>query len=104
MAEQLPQLLTTNRQKGMFLSQTEANLNIGPSSMLPPAHDNVKIVNVITSLRSWCLIDHNLEDLVDIPVHLSPSLSLPSPQRMILHLGMLLMPPQLTLPLLNLLT
>jgi len=38
----------------------------------------VKKVNAITSLRLGHLIDHNLEDLVDVPIHLSPSLPLPS--------------------------
>jgi len=38
----------------------------------------VKNVNVITSLRLGCSINHNLEDLVDVPVQLSPSLSPPS--------------------------
>jgi len=38
----------------------------------------MKRFNAITSLRSGCLIDHNLEDLVDVPIHLSPTLPLPS--------------------------
>jgi len=38
----------------------------------------VKRVNAITSLRFGNLIDHNLEDLVDVPVELFPSLSPPS--------------------------
>jgi len=46
--------------------------------MRPPIQDNVKRVNAITSLRSGHLIDHNLEDLVDVPVEFSPSLSPPS--------------------------
>jgi len=47
--------------------------------MCLPAHDNVKRVNAVTSLRLGRLIDHNLEDLVDVPVNLSPTLSPPSP-------------------------
>ena len=35
----------------------------------------MKRVNIITSLRSGCLIDHNSEDLVDVPIQLSPSQS-----------------------------
>ena len=64
-----------NREKGTFPSQIEPNSNVGPSSILPLAQGNVKRVNVITSLRSGCLIYHNLKDLVDVPVELSPSLS-----------------------------
>jgi len=45
--------------------------------MRSPVQDNVKRVNIITSLRSGCLIDHNLQDLVDVPIHLSSSLSPP---------------------------
>jgi len=78
MAEQLSQLVTANRRKGTFHSQTEPNLNVGLSSMHPPVQDNVKRVNTITSLRSSRLIDHSLEDLVDVPFQLSPSLSPPS--------------------------
>jgi len=46
--------------------------------MCPPAQDNVKRINAITSFRSGRLIDHNLEDLIDVPIQLSPSLSPPS--------------------------
>ena len=49
------------------------------SSMRPSVQDNVKRVNTITSLRSGRLIDHNLEDLVDVPVQFSPSLSPSTP-------------------------
>ena len=38
----------------------------------------MKGVNVITSLRSGRLINHNLEDPVNVPIQLSPSLSPPS--------------------------
>ena len=78
MAKQLSQLVTANREKGTFSSQTEPNLNVGPSSMCPPIQDNVKRVNAITSLTSSRLIDHSLEDLMDVPVQLSPSLFPPS--------------------------
>jgi len=37
----------------------------------------VKRVNAITSLRLGRLIDHNLENLVDVPVQFSSSLSPP---------------------------
>ena len=47
--------------------------------MRPLVQNNVKRVNAITSLRSGCLIDHNLKDLVDVPVRFSQSLSPPSP-------------------------
>jgi len=50
MAEYLSQLITANRKKGTFPSQTEPNPNVCPSSMRPPAHDNVKRVNAITLL------------------------------------------------------
>ena len=46
--------------------------------MCPPVQDNIKRVNAITSLRFVRLIDHNLKDVVDVPVELSPSLSPPS--------------------------
>ena len=46
--------------------------------MRPSIQDNVKRVNAITSLRSGRLINHSLEDLMDVPVELSPSLSPPS--------------------------
>jgi len=74
----LSQLVTVNREKGTFPSQPKPNLNVGPSSIHPPVHDNVKRVNAITSLRLSHLIDHSLEDLVDIPIPLSSSLSPPS--------------------------
>ena len=51
---------------------------MGPSSICPLAQDNVKRVNARTSLTSDRLIDHNLEDLMDVLVQLSPSLSPPS--------------------------
>jgi len=51
---------------------------VGSSSIQPQVQDNVKRVNVITSLRSGCLIYYNLEDLVDVPIELSLALSLPS--------------------------
>ena len=79
MAEQLSQLVLANREKGTFPSQTEPNPNVGTSSMRPPVQDNVKRVNAITSLRSGRLIDHKLEDLVDVPVQFSPPLSPPFP-------------------------
>jgi len=44
--------------------------------MHPPFQDNVKRVNVISSLRSDRLIDHNLKDLVDVLIQLSLYLSL----------------------------
>ena len=68
-------MVTINREKGTFLGQTEPNPNIGLSSICPPIQDNVKRVNTITSLRLGHLIDHNLEDLMDVPIQLSPSLS-----------------------------
>ena len=71
--EQLSQLVTVNREKGTFPSQTEPNPNAGPSSMRPLVQDNVKRVNAITSLRSGRLIDHNLEDLADCLLYTSPS-------------------------------
>ena len=65
----------------------------------------MKRVNAITSLRSDRLIYHNLEDLVDIAVELSPSLSPASLSLiMILLIGMVLMAPQLIIPLPDLLT
>ena len=70
--------------------------------MRPPIHDNVKRVNVITSPRSGRLIDHNLEDLVDVPVELSLSLSPPSLSDSASR--MVLMAPQVILPLPDLLT
>ena len=78
MAEQLSQLVIAKREKGIFSSQTQPNLNVGPSSMRPLVQDNVKKVNAIASLRSSHLIDYNLEDLVDVPIQLSLSLSPPS--------------------------
>jgi len=63
--------------------------------MHPPVQDNVKRVNEITSLWSGCLIDRYVEDLVDVPVEL---------YRVFLLLGMLLMAPELILPLPDLLT
>jgi len=79
MVEQLSQLVTATRKRGTFSSHTEPNPNVGPSLMRPLVEDNVKRVNVITSLRSGRLIDHNLEDLVDVPVQFSPSVSPPYP-------------------------
>ena len=38
----------------------------------------MKMVNPITSLRPGCLINHNLENLVDVLVQFSPYLSPPS--------------------------
>jgi len=75
----LSQLVTVNREKGIFSSQTEPNPNVDPSVMRPPVQDNVKRVNAITSLRSGRLIDHSLEDLVDVLVEFSRSLSPPTP-------------------------
>jgi len=46
--------------------------------MHPLVQDNVKRVNSITSVKSSRLIDHNSEDLVDVPVELSSSLSPPA--------------------------
>ena len=66
------------QEEGNISSEIEPNLNVGPSSMCPPNQNNVKRVNAITSLRSGRFIDHNLEDLVDVPIELSPSLSPPS--------------------------
>jgi len=43
--------------------------------MRPPVKDNVRRVNGIISLRLDRLIDHNLEDLVDVPIQLSLSQS-----------------------------
>ena len=74
MVEQFSQLVTSNRGKGTFPSQIEPNPNVCSSSMSPLAEDNTKRVNPITLHRSGRLIDHNLEDLVDVPVQLSPSL------------------------------
>ena len=68
MAEQLSQLVTTNREKGTFPTQTEPNLNIRTSLMRPPTYDNVEGVNAISSLRLGRLINHNSEDLVDVPI------------------------------------
>jgi len=42
MVEQLSQLVTVNREKGTFPSQTKPNPNVGPSSMRPPVQDNVQ--------------------------------------------------------------
>ena len=78
MVEQLSQLVTINREKGTFPSQTELDLNVGSSSMRPLADDIMKRVNAITLLRSGRLIDHNLEELMNVPIQLSPSLSPPS--------------------------
>ena len=78
MLEKLSQLVIANKEKGTFPSHTEPNPNVGPSSMRPPVQNNVKRVKAITSLRSGCFIDHNLEDLVNVSVQFSPSLSPPS--------------------------
>jgi len=78
MTEQWSLLVTVKREKEILSSQTEPNPNVGSSSMCPPVQDNVKRVNVITSLSSGYLIDHNLEDVVDVPIQFSPSLSPPS--------------------------
>ena len=67
--------------------------------MRPPAQDNVKRVKAITSLRSGHLNDHSLEDLVDVLVEFSPSLSPPCLCNNDSTLGMLLVATQLILPL-----
>ena len=74
----MSQLVTINREKETFSNQPEPNLNVGPSSIRPLVQNTMKRVDVITSLRPGRLIDHNLEDLVDVPVELSLSLSPPS--------------------------
>ena len=71
----MSQLVAVSRDKGTFPTQSEPNTNVGPSSIRPPVQDNVKRDNAITSPRSGCLIDHRLEDLVDVLIQLSPSLS-----------------------------
>ena len=77
MEEQLFLLVTANREKGTFPSHPKSNPNVGPCSMRLPIQDNVKKVNVITSMSSSCLIDHNLNDLMGVPIN-SPSLSPPA--------------------------
>ena len=75
----MSQLVSTNKEKGTFPSQIEPNPNVGASSMRPLVQNNVKRVNAITSLRSGRLIDHNLEDLMNVLDQFSQSLSPPSP-------------------------